>query len=236
MAEDPLAALLTRLASFRASSGSLEKAASQMGYKIIRSQRLEARIHAMTALHRYILEESRGATPEEKLGHIKQKLEVVCISLSEVAIPYLTAKDAGKTADLTNQYEQILGRCREYVDACTKIMELRGHDDPIDIDSDEEYIKSDRYIDKGALVDMLNIMIQRDVMPRLLQIKNISFSQSDLELDWVSGMMQPGKDKGGYPPTSLNYPRPTFGAEEHPESPGVQDWGPPRPARKKKEE
>lgn len=233
---DPFTNLIARLEAFRNSAGSLEKNAATMGYRIIRSQRLESRIQAMTALHKYILEEPTTSTPEQKLAYIKQKLEVVCIALSEVAIPYLSAKDSGKMANVTNMYEQIVARCREYIDACGKMLELRGHDDPIDMltEDDIEFIQIDRYIDKGVLVDMLGILIQRDVVPKLFSLKNNSFGAKDLELDWVSGMMQPGKKQGGYPPTSMNSPRPTFEATD-PDSTGVQEWGPPRPARKKEE-
>ena len=242
MSEELLIRFLESVKKYRNTSKELETMADKtMAYKIVKSHQSEARVNAMTAMHTYLLKEPVNLSPEDYAQHMKEQLEVICIGLGEIAIPFLGGKDSEGAADFLDQYETIIAYCREYMDSLIRTLKGRGHEDLdynniISFEDHWNHFQSTRWIDKSVLMVFYSGFWQKKVKKVLLLVKDVSFSDEHLVREWVSGGIYPTKDRGGYPPTSLNYPRPTFGAEEYPESPGVQDWGPPRPARKKKEE
>lgn len=216
-----------------------DKVAETMGYRIVESRMFQARITALRALGKYVEAETKGNTPEDKLENLRQKMVFVGVVLDEAAIPYLEASDDKNIATILNTYQRSRGLLMEYIIKTRAILQLRGSEDnarhTYTPEEGEHFRPIGRFVDKSNLVDFLIGFVERNVFPRWLQIKNISFKGKHIKPDWVSGMMMP--QTKGYRSTTMTDPRPTFTGENGfpPKHTQSQNWGEPRTKAREEE-
>ena len=212
-----------------------DKVAEGMGYRMVESRMFQARITALKNFGVYVEAEIEGITPEEKLENLRSKIAILGVVLDEAAIPYLEAGEDKTIATILNTYQISRGLLMEYITKSRAILKLRGSENEAyhlpSLDNMETFSPIGRFVDKSSLVDFLIGFVERNVFPRWLQIKNISFKAKHIKPDWIAGgmTMPPGKERQL---TTMQAPR-SFEAASSPfpyqpqGPPPSQSWQPP---------